>query len=61
MMIFQNYFLEAFKLYLGKSMGIKKSTAKLNLLMEKYPDSKQTHEVVSFIRSEIKDLDIIKF
>jgi GT2 family glycosyltransferase len=58
---FQSYFLEAFKLYLKKSMEIRKSTAKLRSLMEKHPGSIQAHEVISLIRSEIEGLDIIKF
>jgi GT2 family glycosyltransferase len=57
----QKYFHEAFKLYLKKSMGIKKSRARLKLLLDNHPDSKSTQDIISFIRSEIKDYDIIKF
>jgi GT2 family glycosyltransferase len=61
MLTFQKYFYEAFKMYLGKSISIKKSKSKFNILLEKYPHSKKTGEVLSNIRSEIGALDIVKF
>jgi GT2 family glycosyltransferase len=57
----QDYFYEAFKMYLKKLISIQKSKSKLNSLLEKYPDSKGTWEVIDNIRAEIKDLDITRF